>query len=200
MRTRLHPGVRVGTVSVLLVTVVVGLTVPLAGGHDDEDRAIASAALAPYRDFLARRGAALCEDFTLSTRIAIGYPPGQRGCESRIRALLRSRFVRTLPVLKPAHTLQVGRIRRYNQVALADLVYEPRRASFAVTLHEDGGTWRISTRPHFRRGPGCFRVTTCPAGATTTLFWLGYPANATIYRVRYGIENSLRQRRGAARG
>jgi hypothetical protein len=136
---------------------------------------IGRSALAPYSAFRARRAARLCDDFTRGARADLTEEAGGRDCSAAVRAFVAGSRVLAIPVIRARQQLWVTHVEVDGTDAKAVLVYGSRGAKFRVTLRREGGSWRVATKPHLTRTPGCVIAGPCTGGTTTVLFWLGLP-------------------------
>ncbi len=160
-----------------------------AEGKSQMGAVIAGSALAPYRDFLARRSTALCDDFTLRARGELAGDAGGRNCSVAMTAFLAHGRLLTIPVIGLRKRLRVAHVEVHGADAKVVLAYGPEGATFRLALQRDrGGSWRVATKPRLGHTSGCVISGPCPRGTTTLLFWLGLPVIARTLGHRVGAE------------
>jgi hypothetical protein len=98
-----------------------------------------------------------------------------------VRRILGHGRTLTIPVVGTRQRrLRVARVAFHSADATAVLAYGSQGATFSLTLKLEGASWRVATKPHLDRTPGCVIAGPCPGGTTTVLFWLGLPVSSRV--------------------
>lgn len=182
----------------LLVAPLAGLMlVGVAGAAGSPDAAIASAAVAPYRDVLLRDAPALCSDLTRTPTIAPSPPQGA-SCEAAVQSVFVlaaapsvSRDV-ALSLRASVSHLQIDGDRATGIFSLTALEPTTRRGisaegilvlgNYRLSLEEVAGRWLVSSQARLAAVGDCQlnAGSHCRPGVEDLWFFLGVPVVRTL--------------------
>jgi hypothetical protein len=137
------------------------------------------AALAPYHDFLARRAAKLCGDFTPAAANALARTAAGGDCKARVVGdLAKATALVTLPVLRGDKRFTVAKANIQRVTANVVLEYHngSRVSQLQLSLKKGAGRWYVATSPTLRLVAGCIVQSRCTPNSRTLIFTLGLPA------------------------